>query len=116
MTNLEALRAARAWITDPRRWSNDGYGDGNRRCMIGALGRTASDIPTLNVAMEALKRVVRDIGFDLISEFNDTHTHAEVLAAYDRAIAIEEAREAEMTAGDPLLPVSVVNIEEPVCH
>lgn len=98
MTPLEQLKAARELISVPERWTtgflarND---KGNPRvpkredatcfCAYGALMRVSG---TLDAdAMGALDKLS---GGDM-STFNDTHTHAEVLAAFDKAIASLEA-------------------------
>jgi hypothetical protein len=97
MTPSEILTAARELISAPERWTQE------------AFARDAGG----NSCSEKLERAVcfcswgafHRAGYSIIAEhflrsemdgmpgrFNDTHTHAEVLAAFDRAI--EAAKEA----------------------
>ena len=109
MTALEILKKARAKITLPENWTQKEYArdsegsgvsikDGVCFCSIGAIQSVAialdispigihlsipvvqnwvSAVDTLNVILEG----------GSIIEFNDTHTHAEVLAMFDAGIA-----------------------------
>lgn len=103
MTTHETLKAARALIATPERWTREKY-FGIRRedgsveglgikqagladcyCSVGAIaavsGLTIQDVER-GEAVLALEKVCR---YPLIS-FNDTSTHAEILAAFDKAI------------------------------
>jgi hypothetical protein len=102
MTTLETLKAARKMIEKPENWTQ------------GELGRKADGTPIKNGAISslgqatcfcaagALLMVIRGkrrapwnclqaVMGDYVPSFNDTHTHAEVLAAFDAAIAKEQA-------------------------
>lgn len=90
-TVLETLEAARKLITPRKSWTR------------GELARNAkgkkvrpNDPTAIRWCMEgACRRVSPEIGFHRIAHFdidcvfNDSHTHAEVLAAFDAAIAKE---------------------------
>jgi hypothetical protein len=96
-TVLETLEAARKLITDPAKWTQktSARNIANRKvaangpmavkwCSYGAIDACCPDqllaartVATLGRAMNAF----------LIGEWNDSHTHAEVLAAFDEAIA-----------------------------
>jgi hypothetical protein len=103
MSTLAILKGARALITEPSAWSQIYLARGadgnpteptspNARCFcaLGAIeclklidgsygsGSYASAVGALREAIGPCLSV---------SVFNDTHTHAEVLAAFDRAIA-----------------------------
>ena len=80
---LEILRDARALITDPDKWASDGAGSGEQRCAIRALIHVAPSVSVDHPAEVALRAAMG--GY--IATFNDSHTHAEVLAAFDKAIA-----------------------------
>lgn len=97
MTTLEILRAARKRIELPEHWCQNRMAhDSQLRgcdaldeqavawCAYGALQPDPDDagLDALAIAM----------GTKLVSRFNDSHTHAEVLAAFDRAIVSEEAK------------------------
>lgn len=110
MSTVEILQKARDLISDPARWTQDAYArDEHGRegaepndcdavcfCSLGAIYRTTSiDIAeylpysvTLNLAqeMQAVETDTRGKCERYIADFNDGHTHAEVLAAFDRAI------------------------------
>ena len=88
---LDVLIAARAKIEKPENWLNrcpdhDEEADG-RYCAARAIWSTAS--PSKGRAYEALAHACAVFS---VPQFNDTHTHAEVLAAFDRAIEAERAK------------------------
>ena len=103
MTPLETLKAARDLISDPARWTQfvqarDGHGTqvphndptAHCFCIMGAVGRTAVQGNKMD-ALKVLSRVTRRNFDTSIPDYNDTHTHAEVLALFDAAIAELEA-------------------------
>jgi hypothetical protein len=105
MNALEVLKAARERIAVPERWTQGcaartssgeprftGDPDAARWCAIGSIFH---DHPYLTAATDAYAAVV-DVVKGNLSEFNDSHTHSEVLAAFDRAIA---KLESEMPGG-----------------
>ena len=99
MTPLEILKQARELISVPERWTqrasarskNGDIVESNDVsaicwCSFGAIMRVCSyNHPERWIAEEHLD----DVAPNYI-KFNDTHTHAEVLAAFDRAIAAAE--------------------------
>jgi hypothetical protein len=99
MTPLETLKAARQLITDPAKWTQGEFArdvDGSASfalserahcyCALGALEKVIGR-PDYTDAYDKLWRVCRTkFGTD-VAAFNDTHTHAEVLALFDAAIA-----------------------------
>ena len=107
-TTLEVLRAARAKITKPEAWSakgagNDGTGDKPAQfCAMAAIYYSAARIAGENESLvtahvrDALRRAIPGIHdrphFGVLSVWNDDDetTHADVLAAFDRAIEIAE--------------------------
>jgi hypothetical protein len=91
---LAILRTARELIVDPAHWSPDGIGKGHRLCAEQALGRAAvinTGRPEWYPYCDALERLRMETGRS-IGDFNDSHSHAEVLAAFDKAISVLEAR------------------------
>lgn len=101
MTTLEKLTAARASITDPRDWWQEGMETPTSGgCAHIALSDVEDDWPSPGSAHAVLMRVIGAHTLRDVFNFNDTHTHAEVLAAFDEASKIEEAREAEMSVVD----------------
>lgn len=90
---LPVLIKARALIADPAKWGKGVRGTraGNRPldtcCAAEAIEDSGrSDAERRNAARKAFARI---IGTDKIVVWNDAHerTHAEVLAAFDKAIA-----------------------------
>jgi hypothetical protein len=96
MTPVEILKAARAKIEDPERWTTGMYArnreglpiPSNDRvackwCAHGAMmAVTDDDDPDYYKAINALSNVCGGSP----ANFNDSHTHAEVLDAFDQAI------------------------------
>jgi hypothetical protein len=103
MTTIETLKAARAKITDPLCWTQDWFA--KRIDEDGTLKETdaTSSAAACWCSSGAIRAVMNVSDWDAISDdyaipfgfntlgdlqdFNDTHTHAEVLAAFDEAIA-----------------------------
>lgn len=103
MSTVEILQKARDLISDPKRWTQDAYARddfGNETvsfgssavpessicfCSIGAIASVAKSTITEAETGEAFKLIEAGISAEL-AVYNDTHTHAEVLAAFDRAI------------------------------
>ena len=92
MNTHEILKAARAKIERPECWTQEslrrdacGQPCGRREavcwCSMGAIYDTTL-LGVADGAFSALKSVCGDN----IADFNDTHTHAEVLEAFDKAI------------------------------
>lgn len=111
MTTVEVLRAARALIDTPDKWCQGERGrDGSRLCAGHAVGDAIgigygrATWAEGHPALVALARAMGTKTHHSVPFWNDNHTHAEVMAAFDRAIANEEAREGEFTAR----PVSTI--------
>lgn len=112
MNSLRLLRDARALISIPQRWT---IGTGARTtycqpcsaddrdaqswCSIGAIARVhGGSINLTHPVFDYLRRGFGVKDESAIAQANDNRTHAEVLHAFDRAIALAE----EDTAGAPL--------------
>jgi hypothetical protein len=100
MTTAETLKAARELIANPERWTKgwfakkaDGSDTNSRNpdaycwCAYGALHRA-----NYYEAIEPEHLLSRLMGGN-IAAFNDTHTHPEVIAMFDKAIARAEVRD-----------------------
>jgi len=86
-STVEILRAARERISDPERWCSSGPGNGRDRvCALIALDLEVGGPGYANPAYELLRKAAGG----LISDFNDSHGHRDVLAMYDRAISSAE--------------------------
>ena len=95
MTTLQTLKAAREKITDPLRWTQGTWArdvqgwpverDGDAACWC-AWGAVTSVKAGVGAELAACDELHKSAGGSFIA-FNDTHTHAEVLALFDKAIA-----------------------------
>ena len=99
MTPLETLKAARQLISDPAKWTQNLFArdkDGKSIdpqnkdavcfCSFGAIERFTG-CKTLSEVEGHLDNVCEKLFHTNVISFNDTHTHAEVLALFDAAIA-----------------------------
>ncbi|MDP9590618.1 UNVERIFIED_ORG: hypothetical protein J2W19_003182 [Shinella zoogloeoides] len=96
---LETLQNARELISDQKRWTQKAFArdasgnvvDSDDKaavcfCAAGAITKAANN---LHVAVRA-RHAFREVARQSVLDFNDSHTHAEVLAVFD--LAIEKAR------------------------
>lgn len=91
MNTVDVLIAARKLIEKPENWCRETYEtDSGAYCAVGAISRAAVPDGDYGHALNVLEDVV---GHGNIEVWNDAHTHAEVLAAFDAAIAAERAKE-----------------------
>ncbi len=88
------LIAAKMLIDTQDKWcrhaTSKSYPDGRtERCAFGALVAAINDRDRYLAAIEALMRAIPFSNTVAVSveRFNDTHTHAELMALWDRAIA-----------------------------
>lgn len=100
MNTLDALKKARELIKDPSNWTQRA----SARNSAGESRSPSSSSACCWCASGALEKVCNKffIGpWDALSRFtkmqtvitfNDSHTHAEVLALFDKAIAAEESK------------------------
>ena len=85
------LRAARALIAEEDRWVQGRYETlRGRRCAMGALqaaARALRDTRGFETARDLLRTEALIRGYSHVEKMNDRSTHAQVLAAFDGAIA-----------------------------
>lgn len=110
MNVVRVLEDARKLIETPDKWTQGEYArDGMGReislyesgitclCALGALRLATKRIWDWNFKGDAVlvdaKTALRNVMIEPIPRFNDSHTHAEVLAAFDKAIATERAKQ-----------------------
>ena len=93
MTAAESLRAAKALIDTPAKWCRGSYtrNAGRQHCAMGAVEYYGC---TPHGMVAALYAAAAELGNQSVTAFNDTHTHAECMTMFDRAIKIAEARDA----------------------
>jgi hypothetical protein len=101
MTITTDLRSARDLIDTPDKWcQHQPKTPAEQRCSWGAIGdaiTATTDLEAEARMTAAAKALARGMGttWGEVAHWNDTHTYAEVMVAWDRAIAIAEAVEAE---------------------
>lgn len=115
---VKILTSAKAIITDPKAWTQYQYRDTENKCFCG-LGAVAAamlcdakgveptpsnlvdvlaDHPTIGFVQDTYtaKLLAQAVGYDPafngFQNFNDNHTHGEVLAAFDNAILFANVR------------------------
>lgn len=108
-TTAQILREARELIADEENWAQGwyAYDEGGerlnpdkpaaKRCAAGAVCYVEGVPPSRSTALGLLGAVIKDDENwckARVFIFNDTHSHAEVLELFDRAIELAE-REAE---------------------
>lgn len=101
MKPSEILRKAKALIDTPEKWTQGTYARDSQDNASSILGDQACKFCSLG----ALHKVSDSVYFSMnylekifgapIDAFNDTHTHAEVMAKWDEAIALAEDDEKE---------------------
>lgn len=107
MTTFEILKAARELISDEKRWTQGFYAVANGWpvvqfasehlpdsadcfCAIGSLAK-AGCMSVYDAESSGAYKALEAVSEIDVHEFNDTHTHEEVLALFDRAISRAEA-------------------------
>jgi len=79
------LRKARELISDPKKWGKGSYEKDGRYCALGAVYACGGGAYDLDDAALCLGGYLGSA-----ISFNDTHSHDDVLALFDWAIAFEE--------------------------
>lgn len=91
MTTGEVLKAARALVTEGwTQFSSRAVIDGQDcYCVMGALNSAARTLGAMDAVHLAIQRALGIIGTGAVTTWNDApgRTQAEVLAAFDKAIA-----------------------------
>ena len=101
MTPTEILKAARELISDEAHWcqgrfacdetGDEAYTTEPRACRWCALGAVWAVAPG-TVGIGAAERFLDIASGETITDYNDNHTHAEVLAMFDKAIKMSEGQ------------------------
>ncbi len=102
MNTIELLTSARNLIADPEHWTQrafarDGFGNSIGPtadsacswCSLGALTKSFGNIWWPESHCEPLEQAIGQLHPDnlmSLADFNDSHTHQEVLAVFDKAI------------------------------
>lgn len=86
MTTREILEATKARIDKPQKWCRHRFTAPGRECAYAALVNASRELNGGGEPQFRAERALVGHGRGL-EGFNDTHTHAEVMALFDRAIA-----------------------------
>ena len=81
--DLEVVLKARERLSDPDKWMQGHFAKGQRKCLAGHLLKAGAS------AGDELNRIARKLGFNGCEEmvqFNDSHSHPEVLTRVDQGI------------------------------
>lgn len=87
----DILREAKALIGTPDTWCQGEMRRGLRLCSLGAIYRASGNDKTAEIPWAFLQQAMSPA--PSVGRFNDTHSHAEVMSAFDRAIALALADE-----------------------
>jgi hypothetical protein len=91
---VRLLEDAKTLISDEDTWGQGAYWRfPNRRCAMGALRFAARQVDDISIARSActvLALVATSRGFTSVECMNDRSSHAEVLRAFNEAIALTE--------------------------
>lgn len=105
MKNSEILKQAKQLIINPQNWMQGDWCNDNQTCFcgLGAVTRVVSpnfdiypgstDGPDNYLRLAALKLDPNHDADTTFEPYNDSHTHEEVLHAFDVAIQLAEAEE-----------------------
>lgn len=101
MNTVEILTKAKQLIADPLNWTQGTYTeerDGNTcYCALGAIGKVTGSVWFDGVTNYHASKVLRSVVAGELKEgftfapYNDSHTHSEVMEAFDKAIALAQA-------------------------
>jgi hypothetical protein len=114
MTPLQILKIGRARISHPSAWSQGKMirEDGSR-CALGSL---LHEDKFEEIHYDAARYLARALGFigpthecgSIVAAYNDNHTHAQVLAMFDRAIELAEYHEEAEIAAE----IDTISVDE----
>lgn len=93
-STLKVLQEARKLIEKPENWGQGirPYRENKRSCCAAEAIETVTPWGARSGAFRAIRDAMGVHAPSLVLDWNDTHTHAEVLAAFDRAIEAEQAK------------------------
>lgn len=85
MDTKDTLINARKLIERPENWCQGAFFSNDAQCASGAIARAMNVSVHKAVMSPAYVAIEKVVG--CVAEFNDTVSHAEILAAFDKAIA-----------------------------
>lgn len=85
MSTLDILTHARNRITNIHDWCQNHDREGNKRCAYSAICEATKSLSDTVKAANVL-RADPELNGSTVSDYNDNHTHSEVLALFDRTI------------------------------
>ncbi len=81
---IDILLKTREQLTNPKNWCSYGPGKGDQRCLAITILSLSGE---LKIAMQIIDQCEEILGAGPIGNWNDSHTHEEVLELLDTAIA-----------------------------
>lgn len=102
MSVKEILIKAKELINTPEKWMQEDYHNDDKTCFctIGAVAHvsgvcngSAVKCPATDYLRNAVESELKQ--FDTVAVYNDTHTHADVMAMFDKAIEAAAKDEAD---------------------
>lgn len=92
-STVEILKAARERISDPSKWCQGRAAIEDRACATQAFNEQATtSTPVGSAAWTCILQAADGMGFPIPSHLNDQTDHPTVMAMYDQAIVLAEAR------------------------
>lgn len=101
MKTSEILTKAKELISDPENWIKENYHQNKNGkecfCSLGAIARSEG-VSNFNSSGTKAASILKEVVIDDLQEdqtfaiYNDEHTHEEVMAAFDKAIALSASR------------------------
>lgn len=112
MNTVEVLTKAKEIISDPSNWIKKDYTNGRGCfCALGAIAQAykgdngfvyygdSSGTPAGQLLKTVVKSELTAQGYSesvTFAPYNDTHTHAEVMAAFDKAIYLAQVEQGDV--------------------
>lgn len=92
---VATLTQAKGLIDTPEKWGKKAYSYNGKLCLMEAVMRsTKKDFKLVTECLSFLKEAWGEISFiKVLTSYNDTHTHEEVMRLFDDAIELASKQE-----------------------
>lgn len=89
---IAALTQAKGLIDTTEKWGKKAFSHQGKMCLMEAIQQsTKKDSKAQFDAISFLKEAWGDVPFRILTSYNDTHTHEEVMKLFDDAIILASA-------------------------
>ena len=96
-TTIEILKAARDLIAKPENWTQGSYyevkGGNHCYCALGAIDKVSDGGGAFPIEALIAKGFLERAGMQNVADFNDSHTHSEVIDLFSKAISSAEEKQ-----------------------